>query len=76
MKRNRDAVFRRFIVSLCYTNSTMRTVRTAMINSRRQVTFTPQELLEVGVDIGDQFAVTVDMGIITLTPLAVKEKDT
>ncbi len=54
----------------------MRTVRTAMINGRRQVTFTAQELLEVGVDTGDQFAVTVDMGIITLTPLAVKEKDT
>ncbi len=52
----------------------MRTVRTAIINGKRQVTFTPQELLEVGVVPGDQFAVTVDMGIITLAPLAEKEK--
>jgi len=34
----------------------MRTVRTAIINRKRQVTFTPQELLEVGVALGDQFA--------------------
>ena len=54
----------------------MRTVRTAIVNGKRQVTFTPQELLEVGVAPGDQFAVTVDMGIITLTPLAEKVKDT
>jgi hypothetical protein len=54
----------------------MRTVRTAIINGKRQVTFTPQELLEVGIVPGDQFTVTVDMGIITLTPLAEKEKDT
>jgi len=51
----------------------MRTVRTAIINRKRQVTFTPQELLEVGVALGDQFAVTVDMGIITLTPLTEKK---
>jgi len=52
----------------------MRTVRTALVNGKRQVTFTPQELLEVGIAPGDQFAVTVDMGIITLTPLPEKEK--
>ena len=40
------------------------------------MTFTPQELLEVGVAPGDQFAVTVDMGIITLVPLAVKDNTT
>jgi len=51
----------------------MTTVRTAIINEKGQVTFTPQELLEVGVAPGDQFAVTVDMGIITLTPLAEKD---
>lgn len=53
----------------------MSTVRTASVNGKRQVTFTPQELLEVGVAPGDQFAVVVEMGIITLTPLAMKEKD-
>jgi hypothetical protein len=51
----------------------MRTVRTAHVNGKRQVTFTPQELLEVGVVPGDQFVVTVDMGIITLAPV---EKET
>ena len=54
----------------------MRTVRTALVNGKRQVTFTPQELLEVGVAPGNEFVVTVEMGIITLTPLAVKEEDT
>jgi hypothetical protein len=53
----------------------MRTVRTAIVNGKRQVTFTPQELIEVGVAPGDQFLVTVDMGIITLAPLEGKEKD-
>lgn len=52
----------------------MRTVRTTTINGKRQVTFTPQELLEVGIAPGDQFVVVVEMGIITLTP--VTEKDT
>lgn len=54
----------------------MRTVRTAVMNGKRQVTFTPQELMEVGVAPGDQFAVTVDMGIITLTSLTSKDNET
>ncbi len=43
-------------------------MRTATINSSRQITLLQDELEAVGVVPGDEFIVSVEKGIIVLTP--------
>ena len=43
-------------------------MRTATINNSRQITLLQDELEAVGIVPGDEFIVSVEMGIIVLTP--------
>ena len=44
-------------------------MRTVIINGRRQISFTKEELEVVGVTPGDEFIVTVEKDVIVLTPV-------
>jgi hypothetical protein len=50
---------------ICYTD---RAVRIATVTSQRQITLLQDELEAVGVVPGDEFIVSVEKGIIVLTP--------